>query len=88
MNGWEYKTRVFDFRGTGLVGKVADGSFDQVVFDHEANKLGWEGWELVSMMDTNSFDGGTRVVVASFKRPLTPERRAEIQAATKVPSPS
>lgn len=82
MNGWEYTTRVFDFRNaTDLFGtKYNDGSFDQFAFDREANALGWEGWELVSMMDTNHFDGDTKYIIATFKRPLTPKRREKLQA--------
>jgi|GEM_PF-5548012 len=38
MDGWEYLTRVFDFRPEALLGgKRGDGSFDAAAFDHEAN---------------------------------------------------
>lgn len=86
MNGWEYITRVFDFRSDGLLGKVGDGSFDEAAFVQEANRLGWVGWELVNVMDTNYFDGDTKFVVATFKRPLTPQRRAELSAGTSPPA--
>ena len=89
MDGWEYLTRVFDFRPESVLGgKYGDGSFDAASFDHEANALGWDGWELVSIIDTNRFKGATAYVVATFKRPLTPERREEVQAATKPAPPS
>lgn len=79
MDGWEYITRVFDFRDdTVFGGKFGTGQFNREAFDHEANKLGWDGWELVNLMDTNYHDGETKYVVATFKRPLTPARREEI----------
>ena len=79
MSGWEYLTRQFDFREDALLGgKYGSGNFNCEAFDHEANRLGWEGWELVSLMDTNSYDGETKYVVATFKRPLTAARRQEI----------
>ena len=78
MNGWEYQTRVFDFHSDAFLGKVRDGTFDAEAFDLEANRLGWEGWELVSVMDTNYITGNTKFIAATFKRPLTPERRQEL----------
>ncbi|HEX2208895.1 MAG TPA: DUF4177 domain-containing protein [Longimicrobium sp.] len=33
------------------------------------NRLGGEGWELVSMIDVNAGQGGTCDLVAVFKRP-------------------
>lgn len=40
-------------------------------FDNVTNKLGSEGWELISCFDTNSSQGGSRYVIAVFKRQLT-----------------
>lgn len=72
-DGWEYHTEVFDFRRM-----LSAGHFDNAEFSKRANALGWEGWELVSMMDTNRHQGATFWIVAVFKRKLTAERRAEI----------
>ncbi len=72
-DGWEYRTELFDFRKI-----LSSGNFEPEIFDKRANSLGWDGWELVSVMDTNFSQGSTFWVVASFKRKLTPQRRAEI----------
>jgi hypothetical protein len=37
--------------------------------DIEFNRLGRDGWELVSIFDTNAGDGTTRWIIATFKRP-------------------
>ena len=36
----------------------------------ELNQFGAQGWELVSVFDTNKLQGGTLEVVAILKRPL------------------
>jgi hypothetical protein len=76
MMNWEYTTQPFDFSGEAFISP--GGLFNSQKFNHELNRLGWEGWELVSVFDTNRMNGGTRFVVAVLKRPLTPERREEI----------
>lgn len=75
--GWEYTTIQLDFQS----GKVFSqgGLFDSSFFTNELNRLGWDGWELVSTFDTNMVQGATRYVIAVLKRPLTAERREEIQ---------
>ena len=80
--GWEYHAEVFDFSKAFF---SMGGLFDSEKFNIEVNRLGWENWELTSVFDTNRNEGGTRLVVAVFKRPLTDQRRAEIssQLATK-----
>ena len=75
--GWEYQTLQFDFSGEAFISQ--GGLFNSQKFNHELNRLGWEGWELVSTFDTNRMEGGTRYVVAVLKRPLTAERRAAIR---------
>ncbi|MPN42032.1 hypothetical protein SDC9_189588 [bioreactor metagenome] len=45
------------------------GKIDGNLFNDHLNKLGEEGWELISTFDTNFAHGGTRDVVAVFKRP-------------------
>ncbi len=62
---WEYRTVVFDVSGW-LIGGKLDGQG----FNDRLNQLGEEGWELVSVFDTNHTQGGTRDVVAVLKRPL------------------
>jgi hypothetical protein len=60
---WEYTT--FMLAATGLLGGNVDGD----VLTAKLNELGAEGWELVSMFDTNRAQGRTRDVVAVLKRP-------------------
>ncbi|MEM7478808.1 MAG: DUF4177 domain-containing protein [Planctomycetota bacterium] len=55
------------------------GLFNSAYFRNELNRLGWDGWELVNVFDTNRHSGGTRFIVAVFKRPLTEQRREEIK---------
>lgn len=45
------------------------GKLDGNAFTEKLNELGAEGWELVSVFDTNMGHGQTRDVVAVFKRP-------------------
>lgn len=59
---WEYKT--LKLGATGFLG----GKFDEKEFDSKMNKLGKDGWELVTAFDTNMSHGQTRDVVAVFKR--------------------
>lgn len=73
--GWEYHTEIFDFSGGPM---STGGLFNSEQFTFAMNRLGWEQWELVNVFDTNRVRGSTKHVVAVFKRPLTPERRAEI----------
>jgi hypothetical protein len=60
---WEYMTVMFAATGFWL-GGILDGK----AFNDELNKLGEQGWELVSVFDTNMADGKTRDVVAVLKR--------------------
>lgn len=46
------------------------GKLDGQRFNDRLNELGEEGWELVSVFDTNCTQGGTRDVVAVLKRPV------------------
>ncbi|HKB02455.1 MAG TPA: DUF4177 domain-containing protein [Gemmataceae bacterium] len=62
---WEYLTVKFAASGFFLGGKL-DGD----TFNAKLNELGQEGWELVSVFDTNMSRGQTRDVVAVLKRPL------------------
>ena len=60
---WEYRTvKLHAKQGWG-------GEFDAQAFDRLLNELGDQGWELVSITDTNLGGGGTRYLVAVLKRP-------------------
>ena len=56
---------MFDATGWFQAGKL-----DGQKFNDRLNRFGEEGWELVNVFDTNMFQGGTRDVVAVFKRPI------------------
>lgn len=61
---WEYKTVKFEAKG--FLGGVADDE----ALDAALNALGEQGWELVSVFDTNMLmNGTTREIVATMKRP-------------------
>jgi Domain of unknown function (DUF4177) len=62
---WEYLT--VKFNSTGF---FTTGTLDGDAFNGKLNELGEQGWELVTVFDTNWFQGGTRDVVAVFKRPV------------------
>jgi len=49
-------------------GCFAGGDLDAEAFNGRLNELGMEGWELVSVFDTNMLHGRTRDIVAVFKR--------------------
>lgn len=62
MEKWEYKTIKIQLKGfQGGILEVED-------FDHELNKLGEQGWELVSCFSTNAAQGYGREAIAVFKR--------------------
>jgi hypothetical protein len=66
---WEYMAVFFEAQGWLMGGKL-----DGQKFTDRLNLLGREGWELVSVFDTNVQGGATRDVVAVLKRPMaTPE---------------
>ena len=62
MNQYEYCLRKFD--GKGLLG----GTFDLSQVENEFNRMGKDGWELISIVDTSQELGSTRWIVATFKR--------------------
>ncbi len=61
---WEYMTLVFAATGFFYGGKL-----DGEKLTDRLNELGQEGWELVSVFDTNMLHGQTRDVFAILKRP-------------------
>jgi hypothetical protein len=62
---WEYLTIKFDTSGW-FFGGILDGQ----KFNDHLNRLGEQGWELVSVFDTNMGQGQTRDVIAVLKKPL------------------
>lgn len=64
MQKFEYHLQKYD--ATGFWG----GKVDLAKMDIEFNRLGRDGWELVSIYDTNAGHGESRWIVATFKRPM------------------
>ena len=64
---WEYMTIKFETSGW-LLGGILDAQ----KFNDHLNRLGQQGWELVSVFDTNMGYGQTRDVVAVLKK--SPEK--------------
>jgi hypothetical protein len=62
MEKWEYRSVKFETEG------FLGGKLDIKDFDYEINKLGDQGWELVSCFTTNKGQGESREVIAVFKR--------------------
>jgi hypothetical protein len=67
MDKWEYTSIKFETKGL-MVGLV-----EEKPFETELNRLGEQGWELVTCFPTAEVYGKSREVVAVFKR-----RRREI----------
>ena len=61
---WEYKVIQLDAAGTWM----SQGQVDAAALEMEMNRLGSQGWEIVSAFDTNRGGGGTKEVIAIFKR--------------------
>lgn len=64
---WEYKTVSFG-ASSGFWPFAAGGDVGQDEVTAALNRLGQEGWELVSALDTNDVRGQTRMVVCILKR--------------------
>jgi hypothetical protein len=62
---WEYTTLMFEGSGWFSVGNL-----DGEKFNGRLNELGEQGWELVSVFDTNRHEGGTKDVIAVLKRQI------------------
>lgn len=62
MEQWEYFTLKMEL--SGFLG----GKLDTEEFDRNLNKLGEEGWELVSCFCTNASNGYSRDAIAVLKR--------------------
>ncbi len=63
MQHWEYKT--IKFKTSGF---FSGGNLDQQEFEESLNELGFQGWELVSAVDTNKIHGTSNYIIAIFKR--------------------
>ena len=61
MKQWEYKTIKMQFEG------FRKDRLDIEELDYELNKLGQEGWELVSLF-TNQVNGFTQSAIGVLKR--------------------
>lgn len=64
---WEYKTLVLNMYNFWKGAKKVIPEELEVPF----NDLGMEGWELVSVFDTNVSSGDTHEIVAVFKRKIS-----------------
>lgn len=62
MEKWEYVSIKVETKG------FLGGILEIENFNRQLNKLGEEGWELVSCFTTNHGEGTTREAVAVFKR--------------------
>ncbi len=60
---WEYKTLEFSTKGFWV-----GGILDTMSFNDELNKAGKDGWELVSLVNTNQHQGASRKIIAVFKK--------------------
>ena len=60
---WEYKTLCLSIRG------FVAPNVDTEEIDTALGRLGRDGWELVSALDTNAGYGASVHLVAIFKRP-------------------
>ena len=64
MEKFEYFTLIYNTEG------FMGGKVDINDFQNKLNKLGLEGWELVSSVSTNQGNGYTRSIVSIFKRTI------------------
>ena len=67
---WEYRTASFS-ASSGYWPFAAGGDVEENEITATLNRLGREGWELVSTLDTNDVRGQTRMVVCILKRPIS-----------------
>ena len=65
MAKWEYMTLMLPAHGF-----IAGGDIDAKKLTDRLNQLGSEGWEVVTVFDTNMLQGKTRDVFVLLKRPF------------------
>jgi hypothetical protein len=76
---WEYEVYVAQ---VGKEGLFVFPQLDPAQFKAALNYYGAQGWELVSIFDVNMLQGGSKQVVATFKR------LAPTATATPPPTPT
>ena len=64
---WEYEVYVAQ---VGKEGFVVRPELNPSEFKATLNQYGMKGWELVAVFDVNMLQGGSKQVVATFKRPV------------------
>lgn len=64
MKRFEYKTLKTKEKG------FWSGKLDTEELELYLNKLGFEGWEMVSSVETNTYQGGTNEIIFVFKREI------------------
>ena len=62
----QFEYKIIKHKTKGFMGTKLD--LDSMVEDY--NAYGQEGWELVSATDTKEYGGGTKLIVAIFKRQI------------------
>ena len=62
MNRYEYKVVAYDTKG------LFGGKIDSEDFESQLNRLGDEGWEMVSCTSSNQSYGSSKSIVCIFKR--------------------
>ena len=67
---WQYRTVAFSIP-RGFFPFKAGGQVDDEEITRTLNRLGSEGWELVSAFDTSYEGGSTNTVVCILKRPVS-----------------
>ena len=67
MDQFRYKTYIYN--PTGFTG----GHVDEREFEDELNRLGSDGWELVSAVSSNAGNGYTREIVCILKKKIETE---------------
>ncbi|MBM4156576.1 MAG: DUF4177 domain-containing protein [Lentisphaerae bacterium] len=77
---WEYEVYVAQ---VGREGIVVRPELNPAEFKAVLNHYGASGWELVAVFDVNMLQGGSKQVVATFKRP-----RPEGKTPTPPPLPT
>jgi hypothetical protein len=65
MIQWEYQTVRFQTGPTAFSGNP----FKTTTMNEELNALGADGWELITVFELETWKGGSRFVIAIFKRP-------------------
>ena len=66
---WEYFVHTISLVGGFF---SPSGDVNPMEMTNVLNHYGYQGWELVSAFDTNAHQGGSRLAVLLFKRPVVP----------------